>query len=116
LLRPNAAVAASHQFGAGHQTDVFVIGQDGDGTNKKLYMFSVNGAGQWREEQEISTGPYRPSSQGAFVAASEQFGAPNQTDVFILNETGTNGPGWPAQFWVGGSGPWGGPVALVTEA
>jgi hypothetical protein len=35
------------------------------------------------------------ASTGAFVVALEQFGAPNQTDFFMLNETGTNGPGWP---------------------
>jgi hypothetical protein len=56
------------------------------------------------------------ASTGVFVVASEQFGALNQTDVFMLNETGTNRPGWPTEFWVGGSGSWGGSVALVTEA
>ena len=103
---------------------------------KESWMFSVEGAGTWSAPQEISVGSYKPegalgldqigpagiapsasdSSGGTFVVASEQFGAPNQTDVFLLSETGRNGPGWPTEFWVGGSGPWGGPVALVTEA
>ena len=54
----------------------------------------------------------------AVLAASyvQQFGATNQTDVFLLNQTGTNAPGWPVVFWVGGAGAWNGPKALVAEA
>lgn len=112
---PGAPVAASQQFGANQRTDVFLVDKNGT-----LHLFWTDGAGLWNGPKQLGPAGAAPSasvsSAGAFVVASEQFGAPNQTDVFILNETGTNGPGWPTEFWVGGSGPWGGPVALVTEA
>jgi len=117
---PGAPVAASQQFGANNQTDVFLVDKTGT-----LYLFWIDDAGLWNGPKQIGPAGVAPStsapsvssfSTGAFIAVSAQFGAPNQTDVFILNETGTNGPGWPTEFWVGGSGPWGGPVALVTEA
>ncbi len=112
---PGAPVAATQQFGATNRTDVFLVDKTGT-----LHLFWTDGAGLWHGPKQMGPTGIAPlwgaSSAGAFVVASEQFGAPNQTDVFLLNEAGTNGPGWPTEFWVGGSGPWGGPVALVTEA
>ena len=51
-----------------------------------------------------------------FPAGSVSWPKTRQTDVFLLNETGTNGPGWPTEFWVEGSGQWSGPAALAIEA
>jgi hypothetical protein len=107
---PGAPIAVSQQFGAHSQTDVFVVDKSGT-----LNLFWIGVEGLWLGAKQIGQVGIAPSatdsSKGAFVVASEQFGAPNQTDVFLLNETGTNGPGWPTEYWVGGSGPWGGPVA-----
>jgi hypothetical protein len=112
---PGAPVAASQQFGAKNQTDVFLVDKNGS-----LNLFWVEGSGAWNGPKPIGPSGIAPSaeisSKGVFVAASQQFGATNRTNVFVLNATGTNGPGWPTEFWVEGSGPWGGPAALVTEA
>jgi len=112
---PGAPLAASRQFGAKNQTDVFLVDKNG-----QLNLFWTEGTGDWNGPKAIGPAGIAPSakisSKGAYVAASQRFGAKNQTSVFILNETGTNGPGWPIEFWVEGSGPWNGPAALVIEA
>jgi hypothetical protein len=101
-----------------NQTDVFLIDKTGT-----LQLFLLDVAGLWYGPEQIGPAGVAPSASassdqsiGSFVVASEQFGVPKRLDVFILNETGTNGPGWPIQFWIGESGPWNGPLALVTEA
>lgn len=112
---PGAPLAVSQQFGAKNQTDVFLVGKDG-----QLNLFWAEGIGDWNGPKAIGPAGIAPSakisSKGAYVGASQRFGAKNQTSVFILNQTGTNGPGWPTEFWVEGSGPWSGPAALVSEA
>jgi hypothetical protein len=100
-------LAASQQIGA-NQTDVFVVDENG-----QLNVFWVDGTGLWKGPQTI--GPAGIALEGDFIAASQQFGLPGQTDVFILNRTGTDSPGWPTVFWVDGQGAWKGPAALVTE-
>jgi len=109
IAPPGAPVTASQQFGANNQTDVFVTDNNG-----QLNVFWVDNSGAWGGPVKI--GPKGLATPGAFVAASQQFGATNQTDLFVINETGTNGPGWPMVCWVQNAGGWGGPKALVTEA
>jgi len=112
---PGAPLAASQQFGVKNQTDVFLVDKNG-----QLNLFWAAGAGDWNGPKAIGPAGIAPSakisSKGAYVVAAQRFSAKNQTSVFILNETGTNGPGWPTEFWVEGSGAWSGPAALVTEA
>ncbi len=109
-LAPSGAfVAASQHFGATNQTDVFLIDNNG-----QLNMFWVEGiTGSWNGPEKI--GPQGLAAPGAFLAASQQFGATNQTDVFIVNPTCGIGPGWPAVFWVQGVGLWNGPLSLVVQ-
>ncbi|MGD0026564.1 MAG: hypothetical protein ABSC37_18415 [Xanthobacteraceae bacterium] len=108
LADSGAPVAMSTRFGA-VQTDVFVVDKKGT-----LNVISVDGAGAWSEAKQL--GPPGLAPSGAFVAASQQVGISNQTDVFLINQTGTNAPGWPVVFWVDApSNSWNGPKALVTE-
>jgi hypothetical protein len=102
-----AALAVSQQFGATNQTDVFLVDKNG-----QLNVFWVQGTGAWNGPQKI--GPAGIAASGAFVGATRQFGA-IQTDVFVINKTGVNGPGWPTVFWVEGADQWNGPSALVTQ-
>jgi hypothetical protein len=106
---PGAPLAVSQQFGATNQTDVFVVDNSG-----QLNVFWVQKTGTWNGP--LAIGAKGVAAAGAMLAASQQFGATNQTDVFLLNQTGTNAPGWPVVFWVGGAGAWNGPKALVAEA
>ena len=92
---PGAPVAVSRRFGAKNQTDVFLVDKDGT-----LSLFWVEGAGAWNGPQSIGPAGIAPSAryflQGCFcMSASQQAGAKDQLNAFILNETGTNGPGWP---------------------
>ena len=109
---PGAPLAASQQFGAKIQTDVFLVGKDGE-----LNLFWAEGTGDWNGPKAIGPPGIAPSakisSKGVYVGASQR--AKNQTSVFILSEAGTNGPGWPTEFWVEGSGQWSGPAALAIE-
>jgi hypothetical protein len=109
FARPGAPVAACQQQGVSNQTDVFVVDQTG-----QLYVFWVEGNGAWNGPQKI--GPAGFAAAGAYLAASPQFGANGQTDLFVVNQTGTNAPGWPVVCWVDNGGEWNGPKALVTEA
>jgi hypothetical protein len=105
---PGCPVAACQHAGTTNQTDVFVVDNGG-----QLWFFWVIGGGAWNGPQKI--GPAGFASQGAFLAASNQFGVAGQTDLFVVNQTGTNAPGWPVVCWVGDGGSWNGPKALVTE-
>jgi hypothetical protein len=108
---PGAPVAASQHFGAKNRTDVFLVDKNGT-----LSLFWIDGAGAWNGPESIGPAGIAPSasisSRGAFVVASQQAGATDETNVFLLNETGTKGPGWPTRFWVKGVGSWSGPAAL----
>jgi hypothetical protein len=95
-----AAVAASQQFGAVNQTDVFVVDNAG-----QLNVFWVQGAGGWGGPLGIGSAGFAPA--GAAVAASQQFGAVNQTDVFVVDNAGQLNV-----FWVNNAGGWGGPLAI----
>jgi len=108
IAPPGSAVAASRQFGVSNQTDVFVIDNNG-----QLNVFWVQNTGAWNGPLKV--GPQHVAAPGASIVASQQFGLSEQTDVFVINETGTNAPGWPVVYWVDAAGNWNGPKALVTE-
>ena len=99
---PGACVAASPQFGVVNQTDVFVV--DGEG---RLCVFWVTGEGPWDGPYAISGPGFAPP--GACVAASPQFGVPNQTDVFVVDSEGQL-----SVSWVTADGPWDGPKAITS--
>jgi hypothetical protein len=102
-----APIAVSMRSG-GAQTDVFVTDKKGT-----LQLFSVDGTGAWSGPQQI--GPLGVTTSGAYIVASPQFGVKNQADIFLINQTGTKAPGWPAVFWGPGRDSWTGPKALVAE-
>jgi hypothetical protein len=114
---PGSPVAVSQQFGIPNQTDVFAIDFRG-----ALNVFWANGDAGWGAPFPIASagqGNYNAPA-GSFLAVSNQFGQSLQTDLFIMN-TAPGGAqvlpalGWPAVFWVEGSGGWNGPSALVLE-
>ncbi len=101
-VAPGAPLAASHRFGAAAgQTDVYAGNKQG-----QLVCWSVVGGGAWSGPVAISNASSGFSApQGAFLAASQQFGANNQTDVFVVDATGTL-----CVFWINGGGDnWNGP-------
>jgi hypothetical protein len=102
-----APVVVSTQSG-GAQTNVFVTDKKGT-----VQLFSVDGGGTWSGPQQI--GPPGATTSGAYIVASPQFGVKDQADIFLINQTGTNAPGWPVVFWGPGTNSWAGPKALVTE-
>jgi len=97
---PGSYIAASQQFGANEQTDVFAFDNNG-----QLNVFYVNGAGAWNGPETI--GPAGIADGGGFIATSQQFGANQQTDVFFLDKNGQLNV-----FWVNGAGTWGGPQKI----
>jgi hypothetical protein len=99
LAVPGASLAASQQFGV-EQTDVFTVGPNG-----VLNVSWVDNTEPWNEAFPIG-GPVFPA--GAPVAASQQFGLPDQTDVFAVDTKGSL-----EVAWVAGPGAWGGPQAVV---
>ena len=109
LAAPGAPIAATRHFGMNDRTDVFIVNKSGE-----LDMFWIEGPGVWNGPRELGT--VGVTSSGTHVVASQHFGEDDQTDVFMLNTTGVNSPGWPTLFWTRRAGPWGGPVALVTRA
>jgi hypothetical protein len=97
---PGAGLAASNQIGIPNQTDVWVVDN-----NKAINVSWVQGAGTWQGPLRITQPDFAPA--GAPLATSPQFGAPNQTDVFVL---ANNGAIWVS--WVQGRGSWQGPLAI----
>jgi hypothetical protein len=95
-----AAVAASNQFGVGNQTDLFAVNDSGALTVSWIVVGST-----WQGPSTIgsSTGQY---PAGTAVAASNQFGVSNQTDLFAINNSGT-----PTVAWIVVGSTWQGPVA-----
>ena len=99
---PGAGVAASNQFGNANQTDVFAISNQG-----QLMVASVNGTGMWNWPTPIS--PTTMFQPGGGVAASNQFGNANQTDVFAISNQGQLMVAWINEigappYWVGPAG------------
>ena len=100
LAPPGAHLAVSNQFGLPNQTDVFVV--DNNGASDVLW---VQGAGNWNGPLGLT--PTGLATKGSSLAASNQIGIANQTDVFMVDFART------AQVvWVNGSGPWNGPSAF----
>ncbi len=94
-------MAVSPQFGVPNQTDVFEVANEG--VTRVLW---VQGAGKWDGPLDIS--PVSLSAvPGTGVAASNQVGIANQTDLF---ERAANGA--PLVFWVQGAGKWNGPLFI----
>jgi len=101
LAPAGAHVCASQQFGvAAGQTDVFMVGQNG-----QLQVFWAEASGGW--SGPLGIGPTGFAPAGAPVAVSQQFGAENQTNVFVVNNSGQLNT-----FWAEGSGAWQGPVPI----
>jgi hypothetical protein len=101
LAPPGAHLAASAQFGIPDQTDVFVVGNDG-----ATKVLSVGGGGHWQGPLSIT--PSGTAPPGAALAASNQFGLPNQTDVFVVGNDGAS-----RVSWVAGGGHWHGPLSIT---
>lgn len=100
VFPPGAHLAVSEQFGIGNQTDVFCIANNGG-----LHVSWVDGAGSWHGPAQIGSACH--FCPGEPVAASNQFGIPDQTDVFVCDHEGAlNGA------WVVGGGTWHGPVRI----
>jgi hypothetical protein len=101
LAPPGAHLAVSRQFGIPNQTDVFVVGNDA-----AIHVLWVQGAGTWHGPLPITgTGTSTP---GAGLAVSNQFGVPNQTDVWVVdNNKAIN------VSWVEGDGTWQGPLPIT---
>ncbi len=102
LAVAGASVAVSNQFGEPDQTDVFVVGNDG-----AVHVVWAVGAGGWGGPLPVS--PPGLAVAGASVAVSNQFGEPDQTDVFVV---GNDGP--VHVVWAVGAGAWGGPLAIFS--
>jgi hypothetical protein len=100
LASPGAHLAASNQFGVSNQTDVLVV--DHTGTVQVLW---VDGVGAWHGPLAVSRSGFAPA--GAHLAASNQFGISNQTDVFVSDSSGTL-----KVVWVNGVSTWHGPLQI----
>jgi hypothetical protein len=111
-LNPGAPVAVSQRFGTADETDVFVVDKTG-----QIWMFSSISGAAWSSPAPIGPPGIAPAANespggiGAFVLASQQYGVTGQTDLFVINQTGADSPGWPTMFSSNG-GPWEGPNAL----
>jgi hypothetical protein len=102
---PGLALAGAHlvtspQFGVANQTDVFVVADDGSAR-----VLWVQGAGRWNGPLAIS--PTGRAEAGGHLAASQQFGDANRTDVFVVTSDGAT-----KVLWVQGGGSWNGPLAI----
>src|SRR5207302_4393398 len=93
-------VVSSPQFGVPNQTDVFRVAGNG-----AAEVFWVDGSGTFHGPLAISAPGVAPP--GAHLATSQQFGVPNQTDVFVVDNNGAT-----QVLWVDGGGRWGGPLAI----
>ena len=103
VFPPGAAVAASAQYGLLDTTVVFAVGNAG--------QLTVSWVGQdrvWHGPATIgATGVFPP---GAAVAASAQYGLPDTTDVFAVNNNSE-----PTVTWVGQDRVWQGPANLTPD-
>jgi hypothetical protein len=100
LFPPGAPLAASQQFGL-TQTDVFLVDNSGH-----LDVVWVDGGGAWHGPAWAGSGGQFPV--GAYVAASNQFGLADNTDVFAVDVNGNLDVAW-----VNGGNAWDGPAALT---
>jgi hypothetical protein len=102
MAQPNTAVAAMPRAGADDQTGVFLIDQHG-----QLQVFWVSAAGV---NGPIAVGDKDFARKGAPLAASRQFGAHDQTDLFLFDKMGQLNV-----FWTHATGSLNGPVKIGPE-
>ena len=98
FARRNAALAACQQFGAVNQTDIFVVAQNG-----QLNVFWIAGS-TGVVSGPLAIGPTGLANSGAALAVSQQFGATNQTDVFLIDGKGQLNVFWTKSAPVRGTG------------
>lgn len=101
ILPPHGGIAVSNQFGIPSQTDVFAV----DSTGTLTVYWAFGNATSWGGPAAI--GPAGTFPPGAQLAASNQFGLPDQTDVFAIDNSGAL-----TVSWVVGGGVWAGPVRI----
>lgn len=105
---PGGFLVAGPLFGNAQRTNLFAIGSTG-----QLTLFYVSSSNKWRQYRPVGSAnfpPYGPlfAPPGAALAVSNQFGLPNQTDVFVVDSTGQLNV-----FWCANSdGDWSGPRAI----
>ena len=80
MAHPATAIAASERFGAGNQTGVFLVAQNGQ---LQAFWIGPNGV-----DGPIPTGSTKFAHPGAAITAARQFGTHDQTDVFLLDQKG----------------------------
>ena len=97
---PGCGLSTSAQFGVPNQTDVFFVDSNG-----ALNVAWVAGSGRWAGPVAISRAGVAPP--GCAVVASAQFGLPDQTDVFFVDNNGALNIAW-----VVGGGHWAGPQTI----
>jgi hypothetical protein len=102
---PGAQLAVSQQFGIANRTDVFVV--DNTGTLNCFYCDNGDVKG-WQGPIAISAAGFAPP--GAHLAACQRAANANQTDVYVVDHTGTL-----HVFSVVGSGNWSAPVKISAE-
>jgi hypothetical protein len=100
LAPVGAHPVVSQQYGIPNQTDVFVIDD-----NEVAQVIWVQGGGQWNGPLTISPARFAPA--GAHIAAAQQLGVPNQTDVFAAGNNGAIDV-----IWVEEAGNWNGPMPI----
>jgi hypothetical protein len=99
MAQPNTAIAGVKRFGTENQTGVFLVDQEG-----QLQTFWVTAKGV---EGPIAVGPKDFAQRGAPLAASPQFSARDQTDVFLVDKAGQLNV-----FWARGASALSGPVRI----
>ena len=112
LTVSGAAISVAQKPGTTDQTEVFVFDKSG-----QMNVFTADSSGQWSDP--VKVGPQNVVPAGSPVVASQQFGVPNQTDVFVIDQsgsqTGSTPQGWPALFWSTDGNQWNGPKELVHD-
>jgi hypothetical protein len=99
MAQPHTAVAATKRFGTDDQTGVFLVDQHG---RLQAFWIGPNGV-----DGPTAVGDKGFAQKGAPLAASRQFGARDQTDLFLFDTTGQLNV-----FWAQGAGPLNGPVKI----
>lgn len=100
---PEASIAVCPQYGVPGQTDVFVVDELG-----RVCVFFNDGGEHWYGPTPISAKNFAPP--GACIAASQEYGNPNQTNVFVVGKTG-----YLYIFFAQGGGSWQGLSSMSTE-
>jgi hypothetical protein len=81
VFRPGGPFAVSQRFDVTDQTDLYAISIQG-----QLVIFSVKGSGRWT--QSAAYGAVDMAVPHTAIAAAKRFGTDNQTDVFLIDQSG----------------------------